>query len=243
LERRGFEVDSRVVLITGAAGGVGGALVAAFGNGGWKVAAGIHRSEPRWGCEGVVVVPLDVTDRECCRQAIEQVMERFGRVDCLVNNAGFNRDALLSRMKEEDWDEVVGINLRGAMQCAREVLPYMLRQRDGHIINISSFAALQGTLGQSAYAAAKAGMLGLTQSLAREVGGRNIRVNAVLPGVLHTGMTVALPEERLDAMAGENVLGRLNNLDEVANFIVFLAGMRDVSGQVFQLDSRIGPWT
>jgi 3-oxoacyl-[acyl-carrier protein] reductase len=129
------------------------------------------------------------------------------------------------------------------MRCIREVLPGMLKQRDGHIINVSSFAARQGTLGQSAYVSAKAGVLGLTQALAREVGSRNVRVNSVLPGVLRTGMTEALPAARLDAMAAENVLGRLNRLDEVARFVVFLAGMQDVSGQVFQLDSRIGPWT
>ncbi len=236
-------MECRVVLITGAAGGLGGALVSAFAAGGWRVVAGVHRSEPRWECEGVMCVGLDVRDRESCRQGIERVIRTFGKVDCLVNSAGLNRDGLLSRLTERDWDDVLGVNLGGVMRCIREVLPGMLKQRDGHIINVSSFAARQGTLGQSAYVSAKAGVLGLTQALAREVGSRNVRVNSVLPGVLRTGMTEALPAARLDAMAAENVLGRLNRLDEVARFVVFLAGMQDVSGQVLQLDSRIGPWT
>lgn len=236
-------MDGRVVLITGAAGGLGGAMVRAFVAGGWQVVAGIHESEPGWQREEVVRVRLDVRDGQSCRQGIGWVIENFGRVDCLVNNAGLTRDGLLSKVREEDWDEVIGVNLGGAMRCAREVIPCMLKQRDGHIINVSSFAARRGTLGQSAYVSAKAGVLGLTQALAREVGSRNVRVNAVLPGVLRTGMTEGLSEERLGVMAGENVLGRLNDLDEVATFVCFLAAMRDVSGQVFQLDSRIAPWT
>jgi 3-oxoacyl-[acyl-carrier protein] reductase len=119
----------------------------------------------------------------------------------------------------------------------------MLRQRDGHIINIASFAGRAGAGGQSNYAAAKAGLLGLTQSLAREVGSCNVRVNAVLPGVLPTPMTARLTPGQWAALTGANVLGRINSLSEVARFLVFLAGMKNVSGQVFQLDSRIAPWT
>jgi 3-oxoacyl-[acyl-carrier protein] reductase len=118
-----------------------------------------------------------------------------------------------------------------------------MRQRDGHIINISSHAGKGGARGQSNYAAAKAGLLGLTQSLARELGSRNVRANAVLPGVLPTRMTAKLSADQMEGFAAANALGRINSLDEVARFIVFLTGTQNISGQVFQLDSRIAPWT
>jgi 3-oxoacyl-[acyl-carrier protein] reductase len=146
-------------------------------------------------------------------------------------------------MDEAAWDQVLSVNLKGAVWCAQTVLRPMLRQRDGHIINIASFSARVGARGQANYAAAKAGLLGFTQSLAKEVGPRNVRVNAVLPGVLPTAMTAGLPPATKRAFATANALGRLNSIAEVAAFVVFLATLRNVSGQVFQLDSRTVPWT
>lgn len=233
----------RVALVTGAAGGLGTALVSAFRRAGWQVGAGVHRHALAAAGDGVLPVSLDVTSDAACRGAVAEVRAHWGRIDCLVNNAGVACDRSLGRLTEADWDRVVDVNLDGAMRCARAVLGEMVERRDGHILNISSFAARAGTLGQAAYAAAKAGLLGFTQSLAYEVGRRNVRVNAVLPGVLPTGMTAGLAEETLSAFARSNVLGRLNRLEEVAAFVVFLAGMRDVSGQVFQLDSRVARWT
>ena len=240
----GDTVQSRVVLVTGAAGGLGRELVAEFAAQGWRVAAAWHQQpfgDPR--SDSIQPVQLDVTNRANVEAVVDEILRRWGQIDVLVNNAGMTADALVSRMTLENWDHALDANLKGAFLCSQAVLRPMMKQRDGHIINLSSHSALAGTAGQSNYAAAKAGLIGLTQSLAREMGGRNVRVNAVLPGVLPTPMTQSLSANTLTQFATANALGRINDLSEVARFIVFLAGMRNASGQVFQLDSRIRAWT
>lgn len=232
-----------VALVTGAAGGLGSAVVAELLAQGWRVAAGWHHQPVADGGGALMPVALEVTSAGSVQKAVAQVVERWGRLDLLVNNAGITRDALLAQMKLADWEAVIQVNLKGAFLCARAVLPTMARQQEGHIINISSFAARAGPRGQANYAAAKAGLLGLTQSLAREAALCGVRVNAVLPGVLPTQMTERLSAEQQAAFVEANLLRRLNELPEVARFIVFLAGMRNVSGQIFQLDSRIHSWT
>jgi 3-oxoacyl-[acyl-carrier protein] reductase len=167
-------------------------------------------------------------------------MARWGRIDALVCNAGMTRDELLIRQSEAAWDHIMAVNLKGAFNCAQAVLDPMLKQQDGQIIMISSFAARAGRVGQAGYAAAKAGLIGLVLSLARELGSRNVRVNAVLPGVMRTGMTANLTESELAALGRLNLLGRLNSVEEVARVIALLASTRNISGQIFQLDSRIG---
>lgn len=233
----------RVVLITGAAGGLGSALAAGFAAADWRVAAGWHHSHPQSTTPQVVSVHMDVTNRESCTAAVESVLGSWGRIDVLVNNAGIASDSLLLSMPEDDWQRVIDVNLRGAFFAAQAALRPMMRQRDGHILNIASYGGRVGRAGQVNYAASKAGLLGLTQSLAREVGSRNIRVNAILPGFLRTGMTGSLTEAELAVHAASNILGRLNEFDEVARAVVFIAAMRNVSGQLFQLDSRIAPWS
>ncbi len=233
----------RVVLITGAAGGLGRGLVSEFVAQGWRVVAAHHRNPPPSEAERVWTVPLDVTQPAQAAEAVAQTLARWGRLDVLINNAGVTADQLVERMSDEDWDKVLAVNLKGAFLCSQAVLRPMIKQRDGHIINLTSFSGLCGARGQANYAAAKAGLFGLTQSLAREVGSRNLRVNAVLPGVLPTPMTARLTESQLAAFAAANALGRLNSVAEVARFIVFLAGTQNISGQVFQLDSRVAPWT
>jgi 3-oxoacyl-[acyl-carrier protein] reductase len=232
----------RVVLITGAAGGLGRGLVEAFAREGWRVAAGWHRTSLASQSDSVWPVPLDVTDRAQVRKTIDELVARWGRIDVLVNNAGAMTSQVLPQLKEADWDHLVDVNLKGAFLCSQAVLRRMLDQRDGHILNVSSFAGRSGAQGRAAYAAAKAGLLGLTGALAKEVGSRNVRVNAVLPGALRTPMTAGLPPKVLDQFAAANALRRLNSVDEVARFMVLLAGLQNVSGQVFQLDSRIAPW-
>lgn len=231
----------RVALVTGAAGGLGRALVEALDNAGWRVFAGVHLRQPEDWPPGVATLPLDVTDSLQVAGALETVEREAGRLDLLANNAGVAVDGIVPRLDDGDWTRSMGVNLDGAFRLCRAAVPLLVRQRDGHIVNIASHAA-HGAAGQSAYAAAKAGLVGLTQSLARELGRRNIRVNAVLPGVLPTGMTADLPADRLAAFAAANALGRLNDPAEVARFVVHLAGMRNVSGQVFHLDSRPTRW-
>lgn len=230
----------RVVVITGSSGGLGTALQSEFHQNGWRVVAA-SRSPSTSASD--MALRLDVTDRAQVVAVVVEIMARFGRVDAWINNAGVTADGLVSQVRDEDWQRVLDVNLRGAFLCSQAIVPHMIRRRDGHIINISSYGGRAGAAAQSNYAAAKAGLFGLTQSLAKELGSHNVRVNAILPGVLPTNMTAPLSPEQLAAFARANVLGRINDLEEVARFIEFLAGTRNISGQLFQLDSRIAPWT
>lgn len=233
--------ERKVVLITGASGGLGQAMTEAFAREHWQVVAGARSAVQR--ASNIEPLLLDVMRGEDVEQILSEVVKRLGRIDALVNNAGVTADAALAQMSDEEWDRVLDVNLRAAFRCSKAVSRQMIRQRDGHIINISSFGARSGPRGQANYAAAKAGLIGLTQSLAKELGGRNVRANVIFPGVMPTKMTAHFAPERLEAFAQANALGRINSLDEVARFIVFLASTQNISGQVFQLDSRIAPWT
>jgi NAD(P)-dependent dehydrogenase (short-subunit alcohol dehydrogenase family) len=185
---------------------------------------------------------LNVTDRHQCESVVSAVERRWGRLDLLIHNAGVTADRLLATMRENEWDTVLDVHLKGAFLCSQAVLPWMIRQREGQILNISSYSGRAGAVGQANYAAAKAGMIGLTMSLAREVADFGIRVNVVLPGVLPTRMTAAMTGMAREALVGANLLKRMNSLEEVASLVVGLACARDVSGQVFQWDSRICRW-
>lgn len=231
-----------VVLITGAAGGLGTALVGAFHAAGWQVIAGVHRSPLPWHSERIAPLPIDVTNAGAVAAAVEKFRTRWSRLDVLINNAGIALDGSLPSLTVADWDAVMDVNLKGAFLCARAFLPEMVARRAGHILNIASYGGRVGRVGQVNYAASKAGLLGLTLALAREVGPDGVQVNAVLPGFLRTPMVGALTEHQLAQHAAMNTLGRLNDLGEVARFVVGVAAMRNVSGQLFQLDSRIVPW-
>src|SRR5688572_9173526 len=241
--RRSMASDPKVVMITGAGGGLGQSLVQEFRSQGWRIVACFHESPPKSGDEGLLSLELDVTNGSAASRAVEQATERWGRIDTLINNAGITDDHASWQLTDEAWDRVLAVNLKGAFICSQAVCRRMIRQRDGHIINISSFSGRVGQRGQANYAAAKAGLFGLTSSLARELGSRNVRVNAVLPGVLPTKMTAARSPAEMEQFAAANALGRINSLDEVAGFIVFLAKTQNISGQLFQLDSRIASWT
>lgn len=234
--------ERRVVLITGANGGLGRALTKEFATD-WEVVAGMRTVSAEAASPHLCEIILDVTHPEQIHDGVTEMIKRFGRIDALINNAGVAADGLCSELSDEDWARIIDVNLRGAFLCSKAVARQMMRQRNGHIINISSLGARRGPRGQSNYAAAKAGLVGLTQSLAKELGSRNVRVNAIFPGVMPTSMTEKLTDKQLEAFAEDNALGRINSVAEVARFIVFLAGTQNVSGQVFQLDSRIAPWT
>lgn len=176
-------------------------------------------------------------------QSVNHYFAGLSSLAILVNNAGMVADVPMLKMEEATWQEVVETNLSGAFLCARHALPLLLAHGSGLIINIGSYSALYPSIGQCAYAAAKAGLLGLTQSLAREHGPSQVRVNAVLPGFLETKMSRAAFEKNSNAILEAHALGKLNTVEDAAKFMVMLAEMRHVSGQVFQLDSRVTPWT
>jgi len=210
-------------IVTGGSRGLGAAVAAELRRSGMSVTA-LGRAD------------VDLRDAG----AVARCFAALEVPDLLVCAAGLTRDGLLARLGEEDWDEVVGVNLRGAFLCARAVAARMVKRRGGHIVFISSFSALHPPAGQSAYAAAKAGLLGLTHSLAKELGPRGVRVNAVVPGFLETAMTAGLKPEVKAAALGAHVLGRFNQAAEVAAFIRCLHHeMGGTSGQVFNLDSRV----
>jgi 3-oxoacyl-[acyl-carrier protein] reductase len=178
---------------------------------------------------------LDVTQTA----SVQQYFAQHPRVDLLINNAGFTADALMHSMTEPQWQQVMDVNLSGAFRCSRAVLQGMSQQGSGHIINISSYSALVGPAGQANYAAAKAGLIALTQSTAIEYGARGIRCNCVLPGFLETAMTQHLSEQRRKEILAQHSLGRFNTVQQAADFIALLHGMQHISGQIFQLDSRV----
>ncbi len=182
---------------------------------------------------------MDVRDEA----QIENYFAKLTRLDVLIANAGLTRDGALTGLSSEDFNEVLNTNLRGSFLCTRAAVKLMMKQRSGHIILIGSRAGRYGTRGQSAYAASKAGLVGLAQSVAREYGPRNVRCNVVLPGFLETPMTAALSAERREVVRAEHALGRFNTVENAARFIAFLARLDHVSGQVFTLDSRIDRWT
>jgi len=170
---------------------------------------------------------------------VDAYLARLERLDVLIVNAGLTRDGAMTGLSGADFKETIDVNLRGAFLCARAAVKRMVKQHSGHILLIGSRAAKHGTRGQSAYAAAKAGLVGLAQSIAKEYGARNIRCNVVLPGFLETKFTANLPEKRREEIRAEHVLGRFNTVENAARAIAFLARLDHVSGQVFTLDSRM----
>ncbi len=183
---------------------------------------------------------LDVTSSD----SVRRYFAALPGLDLLINNAGVCRDVSVAKMTEAEFDHVIDVNLKGAFLVSQAAVKLMSKQRHGHIVNIGSYSALSGPAGQANYAAAKAGLIGFTQSIAKEYGARNIRANCVLPGFLETKMTRPLLEDVAwrEGLMSQHTLGRLNTAQDVARFIVFLHSMENVSGQVFQLDSRVRRW-
>ncbi len=226
-----FDLKDRVALVTGASQGIGRASCLALARAGAKVVAAARSAEKLAGVADKIVaaggealaVPMDVADAAQVKAGFKQTLERFGKLDILVNNAGITRDALSVRMKLEDWEAVLRINLTGAHLCVQQALGAMLRQRYGRIINVTSVVAQTGNAGQANYVAAKAGLIGLTKAVAVEVASRNITVNAVAPGFITTPMTEPLPQKVKDEMIARIPLGRMGSDTDVAAAIVFLA--------------------
>lgn len=243
----GISTHTRTVIVTGASRGLGMKIALRFGIAGCKVivnyldhdqaAASVVNEIKRAGGEAIAF-RADIRSRKQVSELIQAAEQRWGSLDVLVNNAGVISDALLLRMTEKAWDTVIDANLKGPFLFMQAALPIMSRQLSGHIINISSIVGVQGREGQANYAASKAGLIGLTKCCAREMGHLNIKVNAVLPGYLSAGMGESLATQIHDRILKENALNRISDPNEVADFIFHLSCMNNVSGQVFNLDSR-----
>jgi 3-oxoacyl-[acyl-carrier protein] reductase len=226
-----FNLTGKVALVTGASQGIGRATALALLGAGARVALCARNAEKLGAIEAEVTavgaealaVPMDVADAEQVKAGFKRVVERFGRLDILVNNAAVTRDGLAVRMKLDDWDAVLRTNLTGAHLCAQQALAVMMRQRSGRIINVASVVAETGNAGQSNYVAAKAGLIGLTRALAVEVASRNITVNAVAPGFIVSPMTDPLSDTVKQALLERIPLGRMGTDAEIAAAIVFLA--------------------
>ena len=225
-------LDGKIVLVTGATRGIGKAIALMLGNAGATVIgtatseAGANNvsqmlDDEKISGKGIV---LDVTDNDQISKLDETIKKDFGSVDILVNNAGITRDNILIRMKEDEWEDIINTNLSSIYKMSKSVLRGMIKKRSGRIISITSVVGAMGNAGQTNYAAAKAGIIGFTKSLAREVGVRGVTVNAIAPGFIETDMTDSLPQDQKEALASQIPMGRLGTVDEVAQTVLFLAG-------------------
>ncbi len=222
--------ESQVALVTGASRGIGRAIAGALAAAGFRVvgtattASGAEAIQQALSAHaGSTGIVLDVTDGPALDAAIDGIVKQHGGLHVLVNNAGITRDTLSMRMKDDDWDAVLDTNLKAVFRACRAVTRPMMKQRYGRIVNITSVVGASGNAGQANYAAAKAGVAGMTRALARELGSRGITVNCVAPGFIATDMTHGLPEAARDALLAQIPLGRLGTADEVAQAVAFLA--------------------
>jgi 3-oxoacyl-[acyl-carrier protein] reductase len=243
-----MEQTGRVVIITGGSRGIGRAIALQFAGEKAKMIILHYDPDETAAVETVKMVQekgaeaeshkIDVSSKEGVAALFKDIASRFGRIDVLVNNAGITRDNLLLRMSEKDWDLVLDVNLKSVFNCTQAVLKPMLKQRDGAVVNISSVVGQIGNASQVNYSASKAGIMGFTKSIAREVASRNITINAVAPGYIETEMTALLPEEVKQAFMSQIPLGRLGSTKDVANAVYWLCSnsARYITGQIIHVN-------
>jgi 3-oxoacyl-[acyl-carrier protein] reductase len=239
--------ENKVALVTGSARGIGRAIAETLARRGASLVIADLRAELAAATaleiaastgQRTLAVAVDVVNSDSVKAMVDKVLAGFGRLDILVNNAGVTRDNLIMRMEEADWDLVLDINLKGAFNCSKAVVRTMMKQRSGRIVNISSVSGLRGQAGQANYSASKAGLIGLTKALARELGSRQITVNAVAPGFILTDLTKDLPSELKDASLKMIPLGRWGSPQEIAAAVAFLASDEAgyITGHVLSVD-------
>ena len=245
------ELGGQVALVTGASRGIGAVIAKSLGEAGVNV--GVNYSVNRDAANDVaeairsggsesIIIQGDISDDMHAQAVVKQVTDEWGQIDILVNNAGITRDGLLLRMKTEDWDRVIDVDLKGAFLCSKYTMPHMIRRRQGRIINISSVVGIGGNVGQANYAAAKAGLIGFTKAVAREVATRNVTVNALAPGFIDTGgMVDNMTDEARENVLGRIPMGRFGSGLDVASAVVFLCGSGAgyITGQVITIDGGL----
>ena len=242
-----LSLENRTALVTGAARGIGKAIAESLAERGANIvivdlelASAEEAASEIAGKTGreVLALEADVSDNASVKTMVKEALKKFGKIDVLVNNAGITRDGLLMRMKEKDWDLVLDINLKGAFNCAQALARPMMKARYGRIINITSVSGIVGQAGQTNYSSSKAGLIGFTKALAKEVGSRNITVNAVAPGFIETVLTDDLPEEIKDFSMKLTPMGRFGKPEDIANAVAFLASEESsfITGVTLQVD-------
>lgn len=241
------KLKGKCAIITGGVRGIGGAIAVAFAKQGCNlvltyvgdssITQPIRQELDQYDIE-YVIKESDVSSFEATKELVDFTVQKFGKVDILVNNAGITRDGMIMRMTEEAFDSVINVNLKGAFNCIRHVAPVMLRQRYGRIINISSVVGLHGNAGQANYCASKAGIVGLTKSVAKELGSRSITVNAIAPGFIDTQMTAGLSDKIKENLMSMLTIKRLGLPEDIANAVLFLASDESgyITGQVITVD-------
>jgi 3-oxoacyl-[acyl-carrier protein] reductase len=241
------DLSNKVAVVTGGRRGIGRAIAELLAQRGADVLIGDCAEDPTKGTAAeiatatgrrVVARCIDVANSQSVKEFFDSAIEQFGHVDILVNNAGITRDGLLVRMNDEDWDSVLDVNLKGAFNCCRAIARQMMKQRYGRIVNITSVVGLAGNAGQANYASSKAGLIGLTKSLAKELGQRNITVNAVAPGFVTTALTDVLSQELKEAAIKATPLGRTGTPEDIARAVAFLVSddAAFITGQVLAVD-------
>lgn len=241
-----MELENRVSIVTGGGQGIGKAISLGLARNGARViitdinyesADNVAREIEKQG-GSASASRMDVSNYEEVGETVDKILDKYGRMDILVNNAGITRDSLLLRMKEEDWDRVLSINLKGVFNCTRAVLRPMLKGRWGRIVNVASIVGLIGNAGQANYSASKAGIIGFTKTVAREVASRNVTVNAIAPGFIATEMTKVLSDDVQENLMKQIPLGRLGSVEDVADTVLFLVSEKAgyITGEVIRVD-------
>lgn len=245
-----FELTGKVAIVTGSSRGIGAAIARSLAAQGARVIIN-HRNSPddanevaaaiKAGGGEVMVIQADVSQSDEAQRIVKETIDTYGQIDILVNNAGTTRDKLIMTMKDDDWDVVLQTNLTSVYHCSKAVIRPMMKKRQGRIINITSVVGLAGQAGQTNYAASKAGIIGFTKALAKEVGSRNITVNAVAPGFIPTALTGVLSDDQVQATVNQTPLGRLGSVEDVAAATLFLASDEAafITGQVLSVDGGL----